>query len=440
MARLKLSPQGRSREEVLARMRQMRAEDARWREGRTWSLVYYAGEEVSRLNAEAYTEFMSENGLSPLAFPSLRRFESEVLSIAADIFHGDTAAGTMTSGGSESLLMAVKTARDWALAEKGIEEPEMIIPRSIHPAVMKAAHYFKVKPVIAELGPDFRVDVEAVKKLVGPKTALIIGSAPAYPHGVIDPIEKLAAIAQEHGILCHVDACLGGFLLPFAERLGVEIPPFDFRVPGVTSISADLHKYGFAAKGASLVMYRNRELRRHQFFTWADWPGGLYGSPSMTGTRPGGAIAAGWAILQFMGEEGYLKTIGGILDTSKKLREGIAQIDGLKLLGDPTLSVFAFTSDSLDVYALGDAMEAKGWKLDRQQMPPALHLMVSPAHGPVADLFLADLQACAQSLARGEPAPEGSAAMYGMVGAVPDRKMVDGFLLEFLDGLFEAEG
>ncbi len=435
----RLASQGLSHQDVLSRMREMRTEDARWQEGRTWSLVYNAGEDLRRLAAEAYTEFMSENGLSPLAFPSLRRFEAEVLSIAAELFHGDTAAGTMTSGGTESILMAVKTARDFARAERGISEPEMVLPATVHPAFQKAAHYFGVKALNIPVGPDFRADVNAMRAAIGPRTVLVVGSAPAYPHGVMDPLSELAALAQEKGVLFHVDACLGGFLLPFARRLGHDIPDFDFAVPGVTSLSADLHKYGYAAKGASLVLYRTPELRRHQFFTFANWSGGIYASPSMAGTRPGGAIAAAWAVLKYLGEEGYLRLARTVLDTSKALREGIAAIPGLKLLGDPRLSIFAFSSDSLDVYALGDAMEARGWKLDRQMMPPALHLMVTPAHAAVVEPFLADLRACAASLASGEPAPDGSAAMYGMLGALPDKSEAEGFILQFMDALYANE-
>lgn len=433
----RLTSQGMSHQDVLAKMRELRADDANWKEGRTWSLVYNAGEDIRRLLADAYTEFMSENGLSPLAFPSLRTFESEVLAIAAELFQGETAAGTMTSGGTESILMAVKTARDFARAEKGITAPEMVLPASVHPAFQKAAHYFDVKPVNVPIAADFRADVEAMRAAVGPNTVLVVGSAPAYPHGVVDPITELAAMAQEKGVLFHVDACLGGFLLPFARKLGHDVPPFDFTVPGVTSLSADLHKYGYAAKGASLVLYRTPELRRYQFFTYADWCGGIYASPSMAGTRPGGAIAAAWAILKYLGEDGYLKLAGTVLDTARTLREGIAAVPGLKLLGEPKLSVFAFSSDSLDVYALGDAMEARGWKLDRQMGPPALHLMVTPAHAKVAEPFLADLRECAGSLANGEPAPEGSAAMYGMLGAMPDRREAADFIRQFMDAIYE---
>ncbi|MHB8872827.1 MAG: pyridoxal phosphate-dependent decarboxylase family protein [Myxococcaceae bacterium] len=430
--------QGLGSQAVLAQMRSMRAQDARWKEGKTFSLVYYVSDEVSGMLAKAYTMFMAENGLSPMAFPSLRRFEAEAVAMTCDLFHGGPdAAGTLTSGGTESVLMAVKTARDRFRAEKGITAPEMVVPLTVHPAFEKAAHYFGVKAVHAPLSKDLRVDVDAMRALITPNTVLLVGSAPGYPHGVVDPIEDIGRLALERGLSCHVDACLGGFMLPFAKKLGYPVPAFDFEVPGVTSISADIHKYGFAAKGASFLLHRTRELRRYQFFTYSEWPGGLYLSPSMTGTRPGGAIAAAWAALRHFGEDGYLALAKGILDTTQKLREGVAATPGLYVLGKPVVSVFAFASDTLDVYQLGDAMEARGWKLDRQQLPPALHLMVTPAHAPVADLFLSDLRECAQSLARGEPAPEGSAAMYGMLGTVPDRSTLDGFIKDFMDGLYE---
>ncbi len=434
---MKLPSTGSTHADVLTRLRQARAEDAKWREGRTFSLVYHAGDDVSALLKDAYTEFISENGLSPMAFPSLRKFEAEVVRICADLFHGDTeACGSMTSGGSESVLMAVKTAREWGKAH-GRATPELVVPVTVHPAFEKAAHYFQMPIHHAPVGPDFRVDVAAVEKLCNANTALVVGSAMPYPHGVVDPIFELGALAAHKGILCHVDACLGGFLLPFARKLGRDIPAFGFDVPGVTSLSADLHKYGYAAKGASVVLYRTHALRKHQFFTYSQWPGGLYLSPSMTGTRPGGAIAAAWAVLHYLGEAGYLAKVKGILETTDKLIAGIAGIEGMRILGKPHGSVFAWTSDLIDVYQLGDAMEAKGWKLDRQQMPPALHCMITPAHAPIVDEFLADLRGCVASLKSGQPAPEGSAALYGMVGTVP-KETADGFLIDFLDGLYET--
>lgn len=434
---MKLPQNGLSRGELFERMDQLSREDANWRQGKTFSLVYYAGDEMLEVVKEAYLRFFSENALNPMAFPSLRRFESEVLGMTASLFHGDTeTAGTMTSGGSESILMAVKTARDFARAHRPqVKKPRMLLPLSAHPAFEKAAHYFDVEPVHIPLAADYRADAAEARKLVDENTILMVGSAPAYPHGVVDPIEELAAIAKEAGILFHTDACLGGFLLPFAERLGHNVPLFDFRVPGVTSISADLHKYGFAAKGASTVLYRNRELRRFQYYAYANWPGGLYGSPSMTGTRPGGAIAAAWAALNFAGEDGYVNLARRILDTSKRILDGIRAISGLRVLGEPPYSVFAFTSDIVDIYALGDAMEARGWKLDRQQRPPALHMMITPAHEKLVPQFLADLREAKESLEEGKLTPEGSAAMYGMLGSMEARDQVEQLILQFMDGL-----
>lgn len=429
---------GRPSTDVLADLKALHADDAKWREGRTFSLVYFAGDEVSNLLKEAYGEFIAENGLSPVAFPSLRRMECEVVSMAASLMHGDDeVAGTMTSGGTESIMMAVKAARDFAKKTRGITAPELVVPCTIHPAFDKAAHYFGVKILHAKVGADFRVDLADVERLIGPNTAMVVGSAPPYPHGVIDPITELAALAQKKGVWCHVDACLGGFFLPFAEKLGRPIPPWDFRVPGVVSLSADLHKYGYAAKGASVVLYRNGAFRRHQFFTWGGWNGGLYASPSFCGTRPGGAIAAAWAVMHHLGEAGYLGRAKSVLASTDAMRAGIDAIPGLKVLGRPHIGVFSFGSDTLNVYELGDAMDARGWKLDRQMDPPALHCMVTPAHEKVVDVFLSDLRDCAARLSAGHPAPEGSAAMYGMVGAIGDRTQVNEFLLDFLDGLFE---
>jgi sphinganine-1-phosphate aldolase len=435
---MNLPEKGSAPNEVITRMRQMRSEDAKWKEGKTFSLVYHSSDEHSKLLKDAYTEFMSENGLSPVAFPSLRRFEAEVVAMALSLFHGGSdASGSMTSGGTESVMMAVKVARDWARKEKGIKEPHVLFPETVHPAFGKAAHYFDLECEYVPVSGDFRVDVKEMEKRIRPQTALVVGSAMPYPHGVVDDITAIAGLAKSRGLLCHVDACLGGFILPFAKKLGRPIPAFDFEVDGVTSISADLHKYGFAAKGASLVMYRSHALRKHQFYTYGGWSGGLYASPTMTGTRPGGAIAAAWAALNYYGEEGYLRQAKLILETSDALQKGVAKIPGLKVLGEPHGPVFAFNSDSLNVYELGDAMNARGWKLDRQMKPAALHIMVTPAHAPVKELFLKDLEACASSLARGEPAPDGSAAMYGMVGQMPDQESIDSFLVEFLDGLYE---
>lgn len=436
-----IPPKGIPRDRLLQSMREIHTHDANWRDGRTWSLVFYAGDELLNTLKEAYTMFMSENGLSPIAFPSLRKFESEVISMATHMLGGGpNATGTMTSGGTESILMAVKTARDRARAERGITEPDMVIPITAHPAFEKAAHYFQVRPIHVPIGDDFRVDVTAARHALTPNTVLMAGSAPAFPHGVIDPIPELAAIAQERGIHFHVDACVGGFILPWIRKLGFPIPDFDFEVPGVTTISADIHKYGFAAKGASTVLHRDDSSLRHQFFVYTDWPGGLYGSPSMTGTRPGGAIAAAWATLNFLGEEGYLRIARVTMETATRLMNGIRSIPELRLLGKPDMSIFAFTSDAINVYALAESMEKRGWHLDRQQLPPSLHMMVTPAHETVVDPFLNDLNESVRELAAAGDAPvSGQSAVYGMVSALPDRAPARDLILDFLGQLLKPE-
>jgi sphinganine-1-phosphate aldolase len=440
---MKIPECGMSARDVLSSMRALKQRDADWRGGRIWSLVYFGGDDLLELAKEAYTMFFSENALSPIAFPSLRTFESEVVAMTADLLGGGPdAAGTMTSGGTESIFLAVKAARDLARVERpSITVPEMILPVTAHPAFEKAAHYLNVKPVHIPLAEDLRADPDAARAAVTDNTVLMVGSAPAYPFGLIDPIPELAAIALERGIPFHVDSCIGGFLLPWLAQLGYDIPPFDLRVPGVTSISADLHKYGFSAKGASTVIYRTASLLRHQFFAYTDWPGGLYGSPSVLGTRPGGAIAAAWAVMKYLGAEGYKRIAARIMESATRLKRGIEAIDGLRILGKPPMSVFAFTSDSIDIYALAEAMEARGWHLDRQQLPPSLHLMVTPAHERVVDSFLHDLAASAEAVRRsGVGAVSAVGAVYGMVACLEDRGPARDLILDFLEGTLKIEG
>ncbi len=375
-----------------------------------------------------------------MAFPALRRFEAEVVRMTASMLNGGAeVAGTMTSGGTESLLAAVKTYRDWGAATKGINEPEMVLPVTAHAAFDKAASYFGVRQVRVPLGEDLRADPAGMEAAITPNTILMVGSTPDYPFGQVDPIEELASIAGEHGIGMHVDACLGGFLVPWAERLGVPVGAWDFRVPGVTSMSADVHKYGFGAKGASTVLYRTADLRRFQFHVTSDWPGGIYASPSMAGTRPGGPIAAAWAAMQAIGQDGYLEMTRQILDISGRLLDGIKDIDALRVLGDPKLSVFAFQGVDVDTYAIGDALEARGWHVDRQIKPASLHFMVTPAHSGIVDRFLEDLRDSVDDVrAHPELATSGQAAMYGMMTTLPDDGTLDEIVLQTLDGLYST--
>ena len=392
--KISIPSKGIPKEQLLSKMQAMREKDADWRAGKTWSLVYFAGEEHTDFLKKAHNMFFSENGLSPLAFPSLKTFENDVISMAASMLGGDgKTAGTMTTGGTESILMAMKAYRQWARVNRpSVKEPEILLPVTAHPAFEKAAHYFDLKAVHSPVGNDFKADVNATRELISDNTVVMVGSAPAYPHGVIDPIPELAAVAKEKNIGFHVDSCLGGFMLPWLKKLGYALTPFDFSVPGVTSISADIHKYGYAAKGASVVLYKSKELRRHQFFVYSNWPGGIYASPSMTGTRAGGSIAAAWAALNSIGEDGYMRLAESAMKTAKNIMEGIAGIKGFYILGKPEMSVFAFASDNLDIFAVGDAMDRRGWHLDRQQFPSSLHMMVTAAHEKVLEPFISDLR------------------------------------------------
>ncbi|MDR1630438.1 MAG: aspartate aminotransferase family protein [Oscillospiraceae bacterium] len=422
---------GLSKEEIFQALDDYQQNDGNYKKGKTWSLVYYAGEEITRLTEEVYCKFFHTNALNPFVFQSLKRLETETLAMAADLFHGDEqVVGTLTSGGSESILMAVKTYRDEAREKKPhITQPEMIAPISVHAAFEKAAHYFGVKIIHAPLMDDFRVDVAAVEKLITPNTILLIGSAPQYPQGVVDPIEALSALALKHDLRLHVDACLGGFTIPFIKELGGDIPAFDFALPGVTSISADLHKYGFAAKGVSALLYRNAGIRQYQYFAYGDWPGGLFISPSATGTRPGGAIASAWAALKYIGREGYLEITKSVLETTKKITDGVKSIPELSILGNPPAGIFAFDSKTLNVHALADVLEHKGWIIDQQVNPSCLHFMVTPAHAGIADDFVQDLKESVEEL-KANPGnyAGGSAALYGMSVTIPDRGLVNSLI------------
>lgn len=439
-----LPDRGRDFESVLNDLKAYANEDPDYKAGRTFSLVYYLNEAHSDFLNEASRLYASANGLNPMAFKSLKRMESEVVRITAGLLNGDRrVCGIMTSGGTESCLLAVKTYRDRARKLKNISKPEMIIPESAHVAWEKGAQYFDVKPVRIPLGDDYKVDTDLVRKALNPRTVMILGSAPGYPHGVIDDIETLGRIAGDHRVPLHVDACVGGYLLPFVAELGYEIPPFDFRIPGVTSMSADTHKYGFSAKGAATILYRDMDYMEHQFFVSTEWPGGVFASPGILGTRPGGAVAAAWAALQATGRKGYLDHAGKIMDATNALINGVNAIRGLEVIGRPKASLFAYRSveKKLSIYAVGDQMEQRGWHIDRQQKPESLHAMVTPVHLEVTRRYLSDL-ARSVAFVRENPglSTTGSAATYGMVSKVPLRKMVKKNVLDIMKQSYGPKG
>lgn len=443
--RTTIPAQGVEKERLLARMDAFREQDADWRNGRTWSLVYYAGDEHHDLLRRAHAKFFAENALNPMAFKSLRRMEAEVVDMALGLLNAPPeGVGTMTSGGTESILMAVKAARDRARAKRPrLRSPEIVAPRTIHVAFEKAAHYFGLRIRYAEIGPDMRADVRAIEKLLNKNTVLVAASAPQYPHGVVDPIEAIGALAQKRGIPFHVDACVGGFLLPWVERLGRPLSPFDFRVPGVTSMSADAHKYGFAAKGASVVLYRDMSYLKHQFFVATEFPGGIYASPSFPGTRAGGPIAAAWASLMALGESGFLDHTRRALEATDRLVAGIEANPALEVVAKPDATLVAWTTrePALDVYTIADRLEDGGWSVDRQHKPKNIHCTVTSNHLPVIDDYLAAVSE-AVDYVRGHPevASRGNAAMYGMMAKIPFRGMVRSSVIKVMEQMYGPGG
>lgn len=394
---LSIPETGRPWPELKAELEAAKKDDVSWREGRMALYFYYLDEAVTRVQQEAYLTYWTENAMGQRAFVSLKRLEQEVIQMGLSLHRApEGAAATFTSGGSESIFLAMKTARDWARAVKGITEPNVVLPRTAHPAFDRAAHFLCIRPVrVPTTRTDFRADPAELAKRIDSNTIMLLGSAPNYPFGVFDPVAEIARLAQEHGLWMHVDACVGGFLAPFVRRLGYPIPDFDFSVPGVTSISADLHKYGYAAKGASLMMLREAALQKHQVFDWQDWERGPYVNATMQGTRAGGAVAAAWAVMNFLGQEGYIRWAKVLMDTVDKLAAGIERIPGLEVLKPHELCLFVYRSidPALEIGAIAEAMTRRGWFVGRQAEPPGIHLHLNPVHAVSADLYLRDLAA-----------------------------------------------
>lgn len=397
---MELSRAGRPIDEVMAELEAKRAHDARWRDGRTFGLVYDGGPSVHAVAERAAALYLHENALNTRAFPSLGAIQNEVVGWTASLFHGpDTAAGFLTSGGTESIQCAVLAARERGRAERGIESGSIVVAESAHAAFHKSAHLFGMPIRTVPVRDDFTADVDAMAAAVDDTTVLVVGSAPQYPQGVVDPIPAIAELATSAGANCHVDACMGGFVLPFAEMLGRDVPPWDFRVDGVHSISADVHKLGYAPKGVSVILHRTKELRRYQTWVFDGWLGGMYGSPNLQGTRSGLPMAAAWAVMQHLGVEGYVELTERALATADRMRAAIAATDGIRVLGDGRFHLVALASDTaspdpVDVFALGDALAARGWYHDRQGPPDSLHSTVSNGNAAAIDEWVHDLAEC----------------------------------------------
>jgi glutamate/tyrosine decarboxylase-like PLP-dependent enzyme len=401
-------------QEVLAEVSAIGQSDLRWKEGRAFSLAYYAGPEVQAVADQAYAMYGSTNGLNADAFPSLKKFQADVVATVNRWVHGDeTSAGFMTSGGTESILLAVKAARERGRREFGITQPNVVLPTSAHAAFEKACYYFGLESRRVPVRADWRADVEATRQAVDANTVLIVGSAPQYPQGVVDPIVDLAAIARERNINCHVDACMGGVTLTFLERLGENIPLWDFRVDGVTSISVDLHKYGYTSKGASVIMHRNRQLRSYQTFVTDNWLGGFYGSSGVLGTKSGGPMASAWAVMNYLGDEGYLRLTESARATTRQLADAIEKIDGLHLRAYPDSTLLSFGAQNFDVFAVADELAKTGWYVDRQTPPDSLHCTVNAVHHQVIEEFIVDLSHAVTKVR--DAGSTGSVGAYGTI-------------------------
>jgi glutamate/tyrosine decarboxylase-like PLP-dependent enzyme len=439
-----LPADGRDYDDILLELTAIKArEESRWQDGYASGAVYHGGSEHINFLNQVYTLYSQSNPLHADLWPSATKFEAEIIAMTGAMLGAketdNEICGSVSSGGTESILLAMKSYRDQARDIKGITQPEMIVPVTAHTAFDKAAEYFNIKMARVPVDEDYRADVRAVRKAVNKNSIVIVGSAPTFPHGIIDPIAEMSSLALEAGIGFHTDACLGGFVLPWAEKLGVPVPPFDFRLPGVTSISADTHKYGYAAKGTSVVLYRTPELRHYQYFVATDWPGGLYFSPTFAGSRPGALSAAGWAAMVSIGEAGYMEATKCILETAVTIKEGIKSIPELNILGDP-LWVIAFASQTIDIYKIMDWMTHKGWSLNGLHKPSCVHLAITQRHTQpgVAERFVADLKEAVGAVKADPEKSGGMAPIYGLAATLPARGVVGDILKRYIDLLYET--
>jgi sphinganine-1-phosphate aldolase len=433
---MNIPQQGLSKEEILASLQAFKSRDMDWKAGKVWCYVYDPGEDPGEVTRQAYMSYLSENGLDPSVFPSVLKVERDVVRATLHLLRGDSnAVGHLTTGGTESIMLAVKTARDKARAEHPeIAQPEMVLPKTAHAAFHKAAHYLSVKPVVVDIDPQtFKVCAQDMERAITPNTILLVASAPNYSQGVVDPIEEIGKIAQGRNLLFHVDACVGGLHLSFMRKLGYEVSDFDFIVPGVTSISTDLHKYGYAAKGCSVIMYRSKDIRKYQMFACTETTGYTLINPTVLSSKSGGPMAGAWAVLNFLGEEGYKKIIQEVQEATQKLMEGINAIDGLQVLGKPAMCMFSFKSEVINVYQLADEMNQRGWYIQGQFSTPLTprNLHISVSHGTVhnVEVLLKDLRECMDIVK--SKMPLNSDAIKAMVGAAlqsPDAEAAFGQL------------
>uniref|UniRef100_A0A2P2I317 sphinganine-1-phosphate aldolase n=1 Tax=Hirondellea gigas TaxID=1518452 RepID=A0A2P2I317_9CRUS len=414
-----------------------------WSAGYASGTVYNGSPELTELMTRVYEMSAWTNPLHPDVFPGIRKMEAEVVRMCCNMFNGGPeSCGTMTTGGTESIVMACKAYRDYAVKVRHISKPEMVVPITAHAAFDKGAQLLNIRLRHVPVDPvSKKVDIRAMRSMITRNTCMLVGSTPHFPHGVIDPIEEISALGVRYGIPVHVDACLGGFLIPFMEEAGYPLPLFDFRLPGVCSVSCDTHKYGFAPKGSSVVLYKNKEYRHHQFFAEPNWPGGIYTTPTISGSRSGGIIAACWAAMMYYGRDGYISTTKAIIETARKIEQGCRDIPNITIVGKPDVSVVAISSDRFNIYTLSDGMGKKGWNLNALQFPPCIHIAVTVPHTKpgVAERFIKDVSDLAAELSQlPRTDSEGSAALYGMAQSLPDRSIVEDIACVYLDASYDT--
>lgn len=396
--------QGQTPAAILKQLESLKDNDLPWQEGRVFAYIYDAGSEAKKLLADAMALFLTENGLDPTSFPSCLELEKDVIGMAIDLLNGgEQATGTFTSGGTESILLSLKTTRDYYRKHAPeISVPEVVLPVTAHPAFYKACSYFDLKPIAVEVDDNYCAIPKAMEAAISKNTILLVASAPSYAHGAIDPIREIGEVALRRGKRLHIDCCVGGMYLPFAKEINREIPDFDFSVPGVTQISMDFHKWGYAAKGASCILYKHREFRRHQIFSCANWTGYAIINPGVTSAKSAGPIAACWAILRYMGREGYLRMVRATQEASQKIVRAVSDIEGLEIMGHGTLNMLALRATGFDVFALADAMKARSWFIQPQfsfaNSAENLHLSVGYHNVHMVDEFIRDLKAVSAEL------------------------------------------
>ncbi|XP_050593997.1 sphingosine-1-phosphate lyase isoform X1 [Bombus affinis] len=419
--------------------------DYDWESGKVSGAIYRVDINLLQLMGDIYSIASYTNPLHPDIFPGVCKMEAEVVRIVCNLFHGDEdSCGTMTSGGTESILLACKTYRDYARNVKGIKNPEIVMPITAHSAFDKAAQYLKLKVRSVPVNQhSYTACIKSMEKAITRNTIMLIGSTPNFPYGTMDNIKAISDLGVKYNIPVHVDACLGGFLICFMPNAGFNVPPCDFRLSGVTSISVDTHKYAYAPKGSSLILYRNKKLRHYQYTITTDWPGGIYGSPTVSGSRAGGIIASCWATLMYFGYNEYLESTKKIIETTKYIEQRLRKLDGIFIFGTPATSVIALGSNDFHIYKLSEALNVRGWNLNTLQFPCGIHLCVTYVHTQlgVADQFLSDVETELSIILKNPEAPvDGKLAIYGMSQSIPDRSIVGDFAKCFLDSIYFTPG